>query len=294
MSQPLLIVNADDYGLTEGVSRGILRAHRDGIVTSTSALAVAPAFTATAAWLAEHPDLGVGAHLALVGEDPPLLSAAEIPTLVDRRGRFRSSWRQLVPRVAAGTVDPADVERELEAQLELLAQHGVRPTHLDTHQHLHLWAPIGRVVVELARRHQVPAVRVPRSRRRTPTGLAVSRLGRRLAGEVAAAGLRAPAAFAGLDEGGAMVGPRLEQVVARLAAERPGTAEIGLHPGEPHDPDRSRYRWGYRWGDELASVTALSARAAVEAAGFALGSFARLTGGGGGVGGDGGVRGSAR
>jgi predicted glycoside hydrolase/deacetylase ChbG (UPF0249 family) len=276
VSQPLLIVNADDYGLTEGVSLGILRAHRDGIVTSTSALAVAPAFTVTAGWLADHPNLGVGAHLAAAGEDPPLLTAAEVPTLVDRRGRFRLSWRQLLPHLAAGRVDPADVEREFGAQLGLLAEHGIRPTHLDTHQHLHLWPPIGRVVIELARRHGVGAVRVPRSRKRTPTGLTVRRLGHRLAGGVATAGLRAPQDFAGLDEGGAMVSARLERVLARLGGERPDTAEVALHPGEAHDPARSRYRWGYRWGDELAASTAPWARHAIEAAGFRLGSYADL------------------
>ena len=90
----LLIVSADDYGLTDKVSRAILKAHRGGIVTSTSVLALAPAFDASVRWLGEVPRLGVGAHLAAVGEDPPLLSAAEIPTLVDRRGRLRS---QLAP-----------------------------------------------------------------------------------------------------------------------------------------------------------------------------------------------------
>ena len=83
----LLIVNADDYGLTEGISRGILRGHRDGIITSTSALVRGPAYPTVSGWPADVPSLGVGVHLAAVGEDPPLLSAAEIPTLVGRRGR---------------------------------------------------------------------------------------------------------------------------------------------------------------------------------------------------------------
>ena len=117
MSDRLLIVNADDYGLTEGVSQAILEAAERGIVTSTSVLAVAPAFEAAAPALASSA-LGVGAHLALVGEDPPLLSAQEVPTLVDRSGAFSRSWRQLLPKVAAGRVDLADVRRELTAQVE--------------------------------------------------------------------------------------------------------------------------------------------------------------------------------
>ncbi len=70
-----LIVSADDYGLREGISSGILRAHREGIVTSTSVFAVGPSYPRTASWLGDHPALGVGVHLAAVGEDPPPLGA---------------------------------------------------------------------------------------------------------------------------------------------------------------------------------------------------------------------------
>ena len=96
----LLIVNADDYGLTAGVCRAIVRAHQDGIVTSTSALALGPAFAAHSALLDDAPELGVGVHLAVVGEDPPLLPASDIPSLVDRQGRLSLSWKRiLAPRV---------------------------------------------------------------------------------------------------------------------------------------------------------------------------------------------------
>src|SRR5206468_11836837 len=100
-------------------------------------------------------NLGVGVHLAAVGEDPPLLSPAEIPTLVDRQGRLAPSWRTFVARAAAGRVDPADVEREFRAQIEAVASIGVRLSHLDTHQHLHLWPLVSEVVVRLATEHDI-------------------------------------------------------------------------------------------------------------------------------------------
>ena len=98
----LLIVNADDYGLTEATSRAILDCHDHGVVTSTSVLTLAPGFDRTAAWLTDHPGLGVGVHLALVGEDPPLLSSSEIPTLVDEAGRLPISWREFSRRRSPG------------------------------------------------------------------------------------------------------------------------------------------------------------------------------------------------
>src|SRR6188768_2842717 len=100
-----LVVNADDYGLTPGMSRAILAAHSNGVVTSTSVITLAPHFAASATWLEDHPDLGVGLHLAAVGEDPPLLSAREIPTLVDRAGNLAADWRVLLRRVATRRVD---------------------------------------------------------------------------------------------------------------------------------------------------------------------------------------------
>ena len=274
----LLIVNADDYGLTDGVCRAILRAHREGIITSTSALAVAPAFARCASWLEEVPELGVGVHLAVVGEDPPLLSAREIPTLVDDRGHFPLSWRQFLPRIAARRIDIDDIEREFTAQADAVRSAlNTRPiTHLDTHQHLHLWPRIASLVCRLAERWEVPAVRVTRSRATSPKGRVVNRLASRLERRASSAGLHSPAAFAGFDEAGAVSPATLISVIGKLAATGARSAEIGIHPGEHADSDLIRYEWNYHWSDELEALLAPESRAAVEQAGFTLGSFAAL------------------
>ena len=274
----VLIVNADDFGLTEGVCRAILRAHADGIVTSTSVLAVAPAFSSCAAWLDDAPALGVGVHLAAVGEDPPLLTAPEIPTLVDQRGHFSYSWRQFLPRIALGRIDIDDVEREFTAQADAV-RSSVGPgriTHLDTHQHLHLWPRVASLVCRLAQRWEVPAVRITRSLGGSPKGRLVNSLAARLDRRVTSAGLVAPAAFAGFDEAGGVGASRLIEVIERLAKADVPTAEIGIHPGERDDADLARYEWGYHWGDELEALLATGARDAVARAGFTLGSFAAL------------------
>lgn len=274
-----LIVNADDYGLTDGVCRAILRAHREGIVTSTSALALGPAFDRCAPWLDDVPDLGVGVHLAAVGEDPPLLSASEIPTLVDKQGRLDLSWRRFLPRMAARRVDPADLDREFGAQLEAVAAAVGREriTHVDTHQHLHLWPPVGRVVIDLARRWEIGALRLTRSLGRSPTGRAVNRLARRMELRASAVGLRGPGAFAGFDEGGTLATDRLATTIDALGRTDAAVAELGIHPGEHGDADLARYEWGYRWGDELDALVAPSARDAVDRAGFTLAHFGVLS-----------------
>ncbi|MFN2505707.1 MAG: ChbG/HpnK family deacetylase [Acidimicrobiales bacterium] len=272
----LLIVNADDYGLTEGISLGILRGHREGIVTSTSVLAIGPAYPKVSHLLGDHPDLGVGVHLAAVGEDPPLLSRAEVPTLFDRRGRLCETWASFLMRTAAGRVDPEDVTREFTAQLELVQELGVPITHLDAHQHLHLWPSICRVVLDLARRYDIPAVRVPRLRAPTPTGLGVTVLGRLLARRAGQAGLRFPTDAIGIECAGNLDRARLRKALGSLAAHGADTVELTVHPGEPEDPDRARYRWGYRWHDELDALIGPSAHHAVAESGFTLGTYADL------------------
>jgi chitin disaccharide deacetylase len=271
-----LVVNADDYGLTEGVSRGILRAHDKGIVTSTSVLALAPGFDASTPWLKDVPTLGIGAHLALVGEDPPLLSSREIPSLVDNRGRLPLSWKQFLVRAQRGAIDPDDVAREFAAQMERVAGIGVPLTHVDTHQHLHLWPMVREAVVDVAARWDVAAIRIPRSNRRGPTGTGVNYLSSKLVQRADACGLITAGASAGLDEAGRVDLATLERALDTLVASGAPTLELWVHPGEPDDPDRHRYRWNYQWDAELAALTDARARAAIDERGLVLTTYDRL------------------
>ncbi|MCI0347486.1 MAG: hypothetical protein L0221_18945, partial [Chloroflexi bacterium] len=99
------------------------------------------------------------------------------------------------------------------------------------------------------------------------------RLGRRLARRATASGLHHAHAFAGFDEGGTLELPALVRTIDRLAATGASTAELGCHPGEGGDPALARYRWGYRWSDELDALVSPAARAAVAASGFTLGTY---------------------
>ncbi len=273
---PLLIVNADDYGLTEGISRGILHAHREGIVTSTSVIAVGPAYPKVARWLEDEDELGIGVHLAAVGEDPPLLSAREIPSLVCKRGHLCESYSEFVGRAVLGRINPEELRLEFAAQLESVLEHGLPITHLDAHQHLQLWPSVCSVVIDLARQYGIPAVRVPRFRAHNPVAIGVTVLGARLARQARHAGLRFPSDAVGIECAGRLDDQLLPTVLARLAAHGHPAVELTVHPGEGDDIDRSRYQWGYRWEDELAALVGPVAKRAVADAGFALATYADL------------------
>ena len=272
----LLIVSADDLGLTDGVCSAIARGHADGVVTSTSLLAVGRAFSSAVRVLREAPGLDVGAHLAMVGEDPPLLTRREIPTLVNKQGRFPLSYRTVLARGFARRIDPDEVRREFTAQLQRIRAAGVHVSHLDTHQHVHLWPAVARVVTELARQERIPAVRTPASHRVLPVGFGVNALASRLRRELSAAGLATTDNYTGLDEAGAFDAARFRTSLTRLGSGS-GSVEINVHPGEAGDPDLARFPWGYRWSDELSMVLAPRTRSLIDAGGFRLGSFADLT-----------------
>jgi len=137
-----LIVNADDWGLTRGVSEGILSAHRHGIVSSTTVLATGDLDRELVARLRDSA-LGVGLHVNLTLGTPLTRGRS----LVDGDGRFVRDARR-----AAARVTVADVRAEIEAQVERF-QSALkrRPTHLDTHHHVGLHPPVRDVVLDVAR-----------------------------------------------------------------------------------------------------------------------------------------------
>lgn len=144
-----LILNADDFGLTDGVTAGIVEAVEQGIVTSTTAMAcVDGTAERLRRWGPRLPGR-VGAHLQLTG-GCPCLPASEVPSLAGADGLFPRKRRDL--RAPA----PEEVRREWEAQLARLRDSGIEPSHLDSHHHVHFEPAIFPVFLELARAQGLP------------------------------------------------------------------------------------------------------------------------------------------
>ena len=137
-AERVLIVNGDDFGRTSGINRGVIRAHEHGILTSASLMVRWPAAVEAAAYCRNNPALSLGLHLDL-GEW----------VYRDR------AWRSLYQVVATSDVDVvrAEVRKQLEAFRRLV---GRDPTHLDSHQHVHLHEPVRSAVLETARPLDVP------------------------------------------------------------------------------------------------------------------------------------------
>lgn len=159
----LLVVNADDLGVTKGATLGIVRAHREGIVTSASLAATTAFYRHAVDECGACPDLGIGLHFTLTS-GRPLSLARDVPSLVNERGFFRWRFASLLLATFARTRSDllTQVDLELEAQLQRLRADGIRPDHIDGERHVHLIPGIFDLVVAAARRHDVPFVRVGR------------------------------------------------------------------------------------------------------------------------------------
>ena len=227
-----LIVNADDFGQSPGVNRGIIEAHEQGIVTSTSLMVRWPGAAEAAAYSRTHPKLSLGIHIDL-GE-----------------WVFRQdSWVALYEVVPPG--DASAVEQEVSRQFAAFQRLAGRPpTHIDSHQHVHLEEPVRSAVLVIAEKLEIPV--------RHCSSLV------RYCGE-----------FYGQTADGSALPDliSLDALIKILAALEPGFTEMATHPGMGDDLDTM---YCSERAKELKVLCDPRIRAALDEMGIELRSFANI------------------
>jgi chitin disaccharide deacetylase len=230
MTARYLIVNADDLGQSPGVTRGILRAHAQGIVTSASLMVRWPAAAEAVAAARDHPRLSLGLHVDL-GE------------WACRDGNWVPRYEVVPPGDAAAVAD--EVARQLQSFRRLVSRD---PTHLDSHQHIHLREPARSVLAEAARRLKVPL------RHCCPA-------------------IRYCGDFYGQTGDGAPLPEAIsvEGLLGILRRLGPGVTELACHPGDGDDLDTTYHAERAR---EVEVLCDARVRATLAAERIELGSFA--------------------
>jgi hopanoid biosynthesis associated protein HpnK len=279
----LLIVNADDFGMSPGINRGIIEAHRQGILTSTSLMATGDAFDDAIALSRAHLGLSVGVHLTLA-EGAPVCPPDEIPSLVGPDGRFPQTLGVFLKAWFMGRLRAEDVARELAAQVEKVLDHGVQVDKLDSHMHVHVLPGILPTVLATARRYGIRAIRRPVERLRYLRELpglralvrrtALSNLAGAHAARISMNGLRTPDHFSGIAESGALTEPHLLRIVRDL---KPGVTEIMTHPGHRDAViDQWRESCHYRREGDLQALLSAEVKNVLQEHGIALVTFRDL------------------
>ena len=205
-----LAINADDFGFTRDVNAGIIKAHRDGILTSTTLMANGDAFEDAVRLARETPTLDIGGHLVLV-QGTSLSTGKPLP----------KQPVELLIELAKGSLD---IRKEFRLQCEKILAGGIKLTHLDTHKHTHLVPRVFREVVRAAAEFEIPYVRLPLDR--AARGLVMAdafyrNIARRH-------GVRLPDYFVGFRLTGSLTEKSLAAVITKL---RDGFTELMCHPG---------------------------------------------------------------
>jgi len=220
-----LVINADDFGFTTDVNRGIVDAHRHGILSATTLMANGSAFDHAVRLARETPTLDVGCHLVLIG-GTSLLSGKPYPLSV----------AQFVAALARHEIRPYE---EFAAQVRRILDAGIRPTHLDTHKHTHLAPPVLDAVARISEEFGIRWVRqpfdfpletlratVPRLKRLTSDGLGLMRPRFHLV--LKRHGCRSTDHFSGFQITGRL---RTVELVRFLGLLPGGSTELMCHPG---------------------------------------------------------------
>jgi chitin disaccharide deacetylase len=261
-----LVVNADDFGFTRDVNRGIVEAHRGGILTSTTLMATGAAFDDAVGLARENPALDIGVHLVLVGEPP-----------------FPITMTQFARAMLLGRIR---IYEELRAQVRRILDAGLEPTHLDTHKHTHLLPPVLDAVARLSEEYKIPWVRrpfdfplIPATRpgvgwAKRASSQAVGVVRSRFARVLARHGCRSTDHFAGFQITGRYDTTELAQLIRALPE---GSTEFMCHPGICGDELRgARTRLKESRERELRALTSPEVRAALAESGVELVSYRGL------------------
>jgi chitin disaccharide deacetylase len=267
-----LVVNADDFGFTTDVNRGIVDAHRGGILTATTLMANGAAFDDAVGLARETPTLDIGCHLVLVGGERSPLTGAPYPLTVAK----------LLVALARRELRPYE---ELAAQVRVILDAGIRPTHLDTHKHTHLAPPVLEAVARVSEDFGIRWVRRPFDfplnglpasvspmTRMVSAGLGLLR--HRVDRVLARHGCRMTNHFAGFQITGHF---RTDELVRLLESLPEGSTELMCHPGYCTAALRgARTRLRESRERELEALTAKETRAALERKGIELMGYGGL------------------
>lgn len=156
-----VILNADDFGRSQSINAAVMRAHREGVLTSASLMVTGDAVGQAVTLAREAPALAVGLHV-VVAAGRASSPARQIPHIVDRDGRFPTSPLIAGLRYAFSPKAQEELGRELEAQFEQFASTGLPLSHVDGHLHMHVHPTVLKLLLPLAERYGARGIRMPR------------------------------------------------------------------------------------------------------------------------------------
>ena len=155
-----MIVTGDDFGLSTPVNDAIIKAHEEGILTTTSLMVSAPAAEDAVAYAKSLPKLNVGLHLVL-SNGKATSPTAEIPALANANGQLNNNLVRSGVMMFFHSVTKIQLEKEIRAQFEAFRATGLKLDHVNAHNHMHLHPTVFDLIIKIGKEFQITAIRIP-------------------------------------------------------------------------------------------------------------------------------------
>lgn len=226
----------------------------------------------------ENPDLSVGVHISLVGEKA-LLPYSKTNNFISEDNMLPSSYTEFMKDLLLNKFPLSQIKDEIFAQVQKVIDAGIKPTHIDSHQHLHAYPKLFEIFTQAAKEFDIKTIRIPFEQ----NGVNMSRYSFRglqlfilktLASKARViakkSGLNYADHFWGIGMSGNINEDNLLETIKILKI---GVNEIMCHPGISDKVLRKKYQWGYSWDDELNALQSENVKAALKCYNIILSNF---------------------
>jgi len=259
-----LIINADDFGLSLSINKGIIDAHRKGAITDISIIADGEAYEHAAKLAKESGIKNIGAHILLSQEKSES----------DKYYRFPWGYVLDVKKLV-------EVENKIREQIEKIKNSGLKISHLDSHQHVHMWPGILEKFIRLAKEYKIKFIRFPRETkipnisdiRNLVRTFLLSSLCGLSKNKLINSGIQKSDYFYGHFYSGRLNKERLLDIFEYI---KDGVSELSCHPGYFANESCKKYWWHSNCENELKAFTDPDVREALKANHIELVSYSDL------------------
>ncbi|MCL2760226.1 MAG: hopanoid biosynthesis-associated protein HpnK [Desulfuromonadales bacterium] len=258
-----LIINADDFGLSNSVNQAVIKGWESGILTSTSLMVEGSAFNEAVQIAKDNPNLQVGLHLTLL-QGKGTAEHEGFPSLLDYQGNFPNDPIMAGMRMFFLRPLRKQIAKEIEAQIEKFLSTGLKLSHIDGHLNIHMHPTVFDILCKLMPKYDIKSFRL--SRERLLTELSISkrrflgkcvdafifgRLAKRCRSPLEILGINYADEVKGLLNSGSMTEDYIFKALDRL---QEGVTEIYLHPGYLKDSETTKWMPDYQHENELAAL----------------------------------------
>jgi chitin disaccharide deacetylase len=282
-----IIITADDLGSDPNINRGIIESYKSGVLCSTALLMNALHTDEGIQLAKENPGLETGIHLSIV---EGISLRGEKSTITDEISYFGDysltrNWKVFIKKYITGKINFGELEEELELQIVKFLRHFPEIPFLNGTQHMHIMPGVWQIVLKLAVKYHIKAIRTPSMEwpnslwlnKRFPFMIPFQVLGQYAKHTANAKGIKTPDRVLGMQFSGNISKPVLLSILRNLPENK--TSEIVMHPGYESSMLRENLPWGYStfdWESEREALLSNEIKSFIESSKIRLSKFSEL------------------